>query len=258
MLSGPGQAGDEYGLSQLVKQLYTQPDFNLQHSAAAMSLLKRLNSGEIKLVRNAILARHQYRFKSHLLEQYFTNHFKDYKPNTQQVTLTAQDEENVSVIKTVEQDIHNYENSEAGLRAQMVGVWIPGPAIGGGAMPQNYTFKGDGTFIFDIGEGGCDIRIATSSGTWIINKNVLTLTTTHEKRYIGGKLKPVTDPVGCLSDNELAGGKWQTVQLKAADVKRYTKLRFVYEDYFGEGDFKPRFKMDKGEWWLYSKSTTNN
>ena len=75
----------------------------LSNQRLEASDLYKYSSSELRLLRNAIYARHGYRFKSTDLQEYFSQ-FSWYTPSTNDVSysLTAIENENIMLIKSLE------------------------------------------------------------------------------------------------------------------------------------------------------------
>jgi hypothetical protein len=93
----------------------------------------------------------------------------------------------------------------------LVGIWQNSPTMNPGGWNDHYNFYPDGTYRLYYDTMDCAKRKVRQSGTWVLKGDSLTLTTTEEKRLMGGEM--VTATGACTSSQMLSGAKEETVAL---------------------------------------------
>ena len=191
--------GEDYGLKKNVAAEYARFFSNLGFSAAEIIIhngywdlydsmkgfhdldLAVLSKGDLRLLRNAIYARHGLIFKSWDLQDWFSR-FPCYKPQYADVDdkLTWDDKANIRAIQTYENPVPN-RNVKA---ADLVGDWMGGFPSPAGSVDELKIYA-DGTIEF--GYNSMNPRAAyMAKGTYRMEDGYLVVMLTEQRLVLGG------------------------------------------------------------------------
>lgn len=87
----------------LIKQVFSDGTIQISKEGKIIEkFLMGLQAKEIKLIRNAIFARKNYKFSTPWITDYFEKHFPSYDPKSTKVSMTKIDKDNVRYLKKIE------------------------------------------------------------------------------------------------------------------------------------------------------------
>lgn len=175
------------------------------------------NSSDLRIVRNAIFAKHGYTFQSEDLKEYFSK-MSWYKPNRSNVdeSLTPTDKNNLEFVSSYELDLEIKEFTRTGgtkisrKNRDYVGFWHDSPTVAAG-WGDTFAFFKNGKVIQGFNTMDCEKRLISLIGTWEVKNDTLFLVYSLKKHIEGGKLEPASG--SCASEKELVGGRTKITKL---------------------------------------------
>lgn len=218
-----GFAGEQTLLDRMVEQI--QQDRYLDWS----DVRTVDNLTDLRILRNAIYARHGYRFKSSELTAYFKR-YSWYKPDKDQTDdlLTEADYFNREVIVYREIDIRIQDVIRStpklplqGDLKKLVGIWQDSPVMADG-WGYSLAFYPNGIVIERTEQGDCTRRVILRLGTWLAAGEGLNVFFYMQLVLKGGRLVPSDE--GCGSDQQLieALPVWEEIPKAAIRNLSYT------------------------------------
>jgi len=93
--------------SYFIHRLYEDSGYRVvDEKAENIRILRSLSDSEIRIIRNAIFARYNYKFKDVNLTTYFSETFSDYRAELETVKLSDIDKENIQFFLKIERTDH--------------------------------------------------------------------------------------------------------------------------------------------------------
>lgn len=92
----------QYSANELILILYNDRTIKLSEEESVKKQLDHLTERQLKLIRNAIFARYNYKFTTPWLIEYYTETFPEYKPSVGKPKLTKDDKSNIQYLLRIE------------------------------------------------------------------------------------------------------------------------------------------------------------
>lgn len=98
----------EHKVDDYIEKLFKDLAYVLNtEKSSAKTFLNRISMGNLKLLRNAIFARKNYKFNDVELTKYYLEKFPSYKPSTIKINVNGIDKMNIKFIKQLEQQAYS-------------------------------------------------------------------------------------------------------------------------------------------------------
>ncbi|HOM88786.1 MAG TPA: YARHG domain-containing protein [Spirochaetota bacterium] len=164
-------------------------DINLLTPELTLFELAILNKNELKLLRNLIFAKYNYKFRSNDLLEHFKQ-FNWYKSERENIdTLLTQDDlKCIQKIKSFENPT-NIDSNDIKLNTKLIGIWLSFPVMPSG-IPEKFIFFIDNKFEYHTSTMDCGTRLNSMKGIWKVDKGFLLLTVKEKSIKIGGYITP--------------------------------------------------------------------
>ncbi|WP_167882216.1 YARHG domain-containing protein [Leptospira meyeri] len=204
---------------------------------------------ELRLIRNAIFAKHGRKFNDKNLQLFFEK-YSWYKPkNHNKIILSNTDEINLNLIRDSESSLQLNEflnkpkkNKLNNAEITLVGDWDSQPISASGYV-NKHTFLDNGLVQIYEDEMDCQKRLLSSLGTWRIENDTLIINLSKKLTINGGNLIPSAG--SCGSDYELIDGYTAFEDINPAQSVEYKIQEITSSPYVESSDNKSLIKTDK-------------
>ncbi|EMY61820.1 YARHG domain-containing protein [Leptospira terpstrae] len=212
---------------------------------------------ELRLLRNAVFARHGRTFNDKKLQNFFEK-YSWYKPKKDiKIILSNTDEIILNLIRNSESSIlikqflnKPKKNNLKNMEITLIGDWDTQPVSSSGYV-NKHTFLENGLVQIYEDEMDCQKRLLSSFGTWRIENDTLFINLSKKLVINGGKLIPSAG--SCGSEYELVDGYNAFEDLNPVQNIEY-KIKEITSSPFAESsENKSLIKTDKIDFYRLPK-----
>jgi hypothetical protein len=204
---------------------------------------------ELRLLRNAIFAKHGRKFNDKNLQVFFDK-YSWYKPKKDnQINLSKTDEINLNRIRDSESSLQLKEflnkpkkNKMNVMEITIIGEWDTQPVAASGYI-NRHAFLENGLVQIYENEMDCQKRLLSSIGTWRIENNTIFINLSKKLVVNGGKLIPSAG--SCSSDNELIDGYTAFEEINPVLNIEYKIQEITSSPFVESSDDKSLIKTEK-------------
>lgn len=152
-----------------------------------------LDGTQLRILRNAVYARHGYIFRSKDLDMFFCRYEWYIPKNGIAIVLTEIDKENLQMIQSWEAEdallvqVASVHADIPNKYRVYVGVWQDSPLVAAG-YGHTYSFFPNGAVIEGTNEMDGLRRLVNQVGTWVVDNGHISIVYTHRTYRYGGEL----------------------------------------------------------------------